>query len=68
MTPLGIRIVVAILLLMIFIIVFNAAWTWMRRYDEAMKELVDVRRQLKKAREEALEWRDVAESFAGRGA
>lgn len=65
MTALGIRIVVAVILLMIFAVVFSAAWTWMGRCDAARAELVQTRRALKEARNEMEAWREIAEDLAG---
>ena len=63
MTPLGIRIVIAILLLMIFVLVFNAAFTWMHRCDAAKQELEKTKQELKEAREQAQMWHEVLEDL-----
>lgn len=63
-TELGIRIIIAVNLLMIFVIVFSGAWAWMTRCERMSKELEKVRRQLQEAREDACEWREVAEHLA----
>lgn len=47
-----IRLIAAVLVLCIFILVFSAAWTWMRRYDAVAKELAVTKKQLKDARDE----------------
>jgi len=64
MTELGIRIMMAAILLMIFVLVFSAAWIWMRRYDAKAEELCRTKQELKDAREKAATWRQIAEDIA----
>ena len=52
MQPWVIRLIAAVLVLCIFILVFSAAWTWMRRYDVVAKELAATKKQLSEARKE----------------
>lgn len=47
-----IRLIVALIIMGIFVLVFSAAWTWMRRYDAVAKELAVTKKQLKDARDE----------------
>lgn len=61
MTELAIRIMFAAILLGIFVLVFSAAWIWMKRYDAKAAELVRVKQELKEARENAKTWRQIAE-------
>ena len=72
MTELGIRLMMAAILLMIFVLVFSAAWIWMKRYDAKSEELTRLKHELKMARESASTWRQIAEDIAnaveGRGA
>lgn len=50
-------------LLGIFIVVFRAAYVWMRRYDKKAEELERARELQKEAEEEARTWREVAEDL-----
>ena len=47
-----IRLIVAVIIMGIFILVFSAAWTWMRRYDAVAKELAATKKQLSETRKE----------------
>lgn len=63
MQPWVVTLILCLCVLGLFALVFSAAWTWMSRYDEIKKELLETKKQLKETREEyaaledLLEWR-----------
>lgn len=64
MSDMSVRILCALIILGLNVLVFSGAWTWLSRYEEAEKELVEMRKRLKDARAESLEWKKVAEELA----